>query len=88
MSSWDDLALELRREAEEIFRATGEVILVAPTNDTAAALILASKMRSLWVSHIVEKNVIRWDTEREYAFERIPEPPTPLAKTLMRKVRC
>src|ERR1700747_821573 len=30
MSSWDDLGLELQREAEEIFRATGEIILVAP----------------------------------------------------------
>lgn len=88
MSSWEDLALELRREAEEIFRATGEVILVAPTDDSAAGLTVASKTRLLWVSHVVEKNVIRWDTEREYAFERIPEPPTSLAKILMRKVRC
>jgi hypothetical protein len=88
MSSLERLALELRREAEEIFRATGEVIVVAPTDESAEELILVAQTRSLKVSHVVDKNVIRWETEREYGFERIPEPPTPLAKTLMRKVRC
>lgn len=86
MSSWDDLALELRREAEEILRVTGDVIVVAPTDDSAGKLILVSQTHSLKISHVLDKNVIRWETEREYAFERIPEPPTPLAKILMRKV--
>lgn len=87
MSSWGALTLELRREVEESFRATGEVIVVVPTDDSATELILVSQTRSLKVSHGVDKNVIRWDTEREYAFERIPESPGPLVKTLMRKVR-
>jgi hypothetical protein len=53
MSSWDDLALEFQREAEEIFRATGEIILVAATDDSPAGLILASKTRLLKVSQVV-----------------------------------
>jgi hypothetical protein len=29
MSIWEDLTLELRREAEAVFRSTGEVVVVA-----------------------------------------------------------
>jgi hypothetical protein len=52
MSSSEPLALELRREAEEIFRATGEVIVVAPTDESAGELIFVSQTRSLKVSHV------------------------------------
>ena len=86
MSSWDDLALELRREAEEIFRATGEVIVVASQDDDETKLILVSRAHSVKISCVVDKNVIRWETDREYGFERITDSPSPVAKMLIHKV--
>jgi len=87
VNAWRNLKLELQREAEEIFYISGEVIVVTSDDDTDTKLIVVSRTNSLKITYVVDKDVIRWETQREYAFERIPEPAGSLAKTLITKVR-
>ena len=68
------------------FPGNRRVILVTPEDEAGTKLVIVSRMRLLRVIHIPEKDVIRWDTEREYAFDRIAEPATALAKALILRV--
>jgi hypothetical protein len=87
VSNWDSLKRELQKEAESVFDATGDVVIVAPGDEDHTRLVLVSITQLLRISRVVEGNVIRWETEHESAVERIPEPATSLAKKLMKVVR-
>jgi hypothetical protein len=49
--------------------------------------MLVSKTNSLKVTYVPEKNVVRWDTDAEYGFDKIPEWTGSLAHTLLRRLR-
>ena len=87
LDSWQSLKLELQLEADAIFTSSGEVVVVAPDSESGSVLKLVSGTKSLTDSYVPGKNVVRWDTDSEYSFERIPEEIALLAGTLMQRLR-
>lgn len=83
---WRALKVALHREAEAIFRSSGEVVLVDSSEESDSQLSLISRTRRLKVSYVPERNAVRWETTREYGFERLPESTGPLAASLVKRV--
>jgi hypothetical protein len=81
------LKLDLQLEAESVFAASGEVVLVVPNNESGSVITLESKTASLKLTYLPDKSVVRWDLPGEYGFERMPEQTTSLARILMRRLR-
>jgi hypothetical protein len=84
---WQGLRLELEREAEAVLASSGEVVIVAPDRDSGSVIRLVFRTRSLKLTFYPDRNAVRWDTPDEYSFERIPEDPTSLARSLMQRLR-
>ncbi len=84
MDIWQILKIELHKEAEGIFSSAGEVVLIESELDSA--LTLSHRVTTLKLTHVPERNAVRWDTDLEYGFERLSEPAGQLAKTLMKRL--
>ena len=87
MDSWQKLRVELEREAEAIFASSGELVIVAPDRESGSIVSLVSKTMSLKITWVPEKDAVRSETSDEYSFDRIPEQPALLARSLMRRVQ-
>jgi len=84
--SWQALQLDLQLQAEALFASTGQIIRVALDNDSGSVVTLTCGCKSLRITWVPERNSVRWDTEREYSFERAQDTASPASK-LMRRVR-
>ena len=87
MDSWQALRLALEHEAEAIFATSGQVVVVAPDQESGSIVTLVSKTRSLKLTWVPEKDAVKWEAPDEYGFDPIPEVIAPLARSLMRRVR-
>jgi len=86
MDSWRMLRTELQREAEQIFNSSGKVVLIECDDKSDSVLTLSLQDETLKLTYVPERNAVRWDTEMEYGFERLSEPPYQLSKTLMKRL--
>lgn len=84
MDHWQALKTELHREAEAIFRSSGELVLIEYSNDFDLTLCRQSAMLKL--SYVPERTAVRWETTKEYGFEAIRGPSSALAKTLIKEL--
>jgi len=87
MDAWQELRLELEREAEAIFASSGEAIVVTPDRESGSVMMLIFRAKSLKLTYVPDKSAVRWDTADEYGFERISEDTTSVARALMRRLR-
>lgn len=87
MNSWQQLRLELVREAEAIFATTGQVFIVMPDTESDSVMTISWRTESLQLMYCPERNAIRWDAPREYGFERIPQEIALLARSLIQRLR-
>lgn len=87
MDSWQTLRVKLEHEAETIFASSGEVVVVAPDQDSGSVMTISSRTKSVRLTYFPEKNAVRWDAPDEYGFERIPEEVASLASSLLQRVR-
>ena len=84
MNNWDALKSALHREARVVFFTTGEFVSVAGQGDSEVLLSLG--MITIKLTHVPERNAVKWETAVEYAFERLQDE-SALAALLIRKVR-
>jgi len=84
MNNWDALKSELHREARVVFFTSGEVVSIAGQGESD--LLLTLGMNTIKVTHVPERNAVKWETGVEYAFEKLRDEPA-LAAFLIRKVR-
>lgn len=85
MDQWQSFRVELHKEAEAIFNSSGEVVLVE-SSAIDSELALISRTKHLKITYIPERNMVKWETAKEYGFEPIPESTASLAASLMRRV--
>lgn len=86
MDRWQALRLEFEREAEAVFATSGQVVVVAPDRESRSILTLVSRTKSLKLTWLPEQDAVRSETGDEYSFDRNPEQPALLARSLMRRV--
>ena len=85
--AWQALVRELLKQSHTVFREKGEIILVETVEGSDQTIGLISDARHLTLTYVPERNAIKWETVREYGFERLSElTTTKLALTLMRRV--
>ena len=71
LDTWQALKLNLQIEAEAILSSSGTIIIITPADESGSVLILESGRKSLKLTWVPELNAVRWDTEREYSFEKV-----------------
>jgi hypothetical protein len=87
MDFWKTFRIELDREAEAIFASSGEIIVVSRDPNSESVLVLTSRTKSLMLTFVPDKNLVRWDSTGEYSFERLSADSALLARTFMKKLR-
>jgi UDP-N-acetyl-D-mannosaminuronate dehydrogenase len=78
MDNWHSLELELQKQAA----FSGEIIEVTFVAESQALLV--SRNKDMKLTYVPERNAVRWETEKEYGFERMSGAVAPLAATLIR----
>jgi hypothetical protein len=79
MDNWHSLELELQRQA-----ASSEEIVEVTFVDEFEAL-LVSRNKDMKLKYLPERNAVRWETEKEYGFERLSENTSQLAASLLKR---
>jgi hypothetical protein len=85
-SQWQALKVELRKEARSLFYAMGDVVLIEPNKESDSELTLRRRAAALKLRFVPERDAVRWETDTEYGFERISEPITRVAITLVKRL--
>jgi len=85
-SQWRALKLALQREAEAIFYSAGEVVLIESRGESDSELLVTSATKHLKLSHVPERDAVRWETPKKYGFEPLSGAPGHLARSLVRHV--
>ena len=85
-SRWRALKVALQKEAEVIFYATGEIVLVQPTVDSELELLMVSRTKHLKLTYVSERDAVRWEMPKEYGFEPLSGATAELTTTLIRLV--
>ena len=67
--------------------SSGEVVMVVPDDESGSVMVLQSRGNSLKLTWVPQKNLVRWDTDTEYGFEKLGDDTVSLARTLMRRLR-
>jgi len=75
------LRLELQKQAE----FSSGVVQVTFTTDPNSDIFLISRNKEMKLKYWPERDVVRWETESEYGFERLSERTAPLAATLIKR---
>jgi hypothetical protein len=83
---WTIIKAELQRETEAIFHRSGEVLLVDFAEKSDYELALTSRTGQLKVTYVPERSAAKWETEKEYGFERIFSSTALLAESLIRRI--
>jgi hypothetical protein len=86
MEHWRALKTALQEQAKVVFADRGESVQVTPDPESETALLLNTTTNSMTVTYIPERNVVKWETAREYGFERIEEPVASVAAVLTRRL--
>jgi hypothetical protein len=81
MDNWLSLKLELQKQAE----FSGGNVQVTFTTDPNSDAFLISRNKEMKLKYWPERNVVRWETEEEYGFDRLSERTAPLAATLIKR---
>ena len=84
MDQWRLLKHELNKEAEAIFVSSGEIVLIESGDESDSELMLRGRAATLKLRHVPERNAVRWETDKEYGFERLSEPGARQAAVLMK----
>ena len=85
-SQWRALKVALQTEAQDIFYTSSEVVLVESNGESDAELLVTSGTKHLKLSHVPERDAVRWETPKEYGFEPMSGATAQLATTLIRLV--
>ena len=83
---WPTIRAEPHRETEAIFHRSGEILLVDSAENSDSDLTLTSRTGQLKVTYVPERHAVRWETEKEYGFERIPSSTASLVESLIRRI--
>lgn len=83
-ASWCALKVALYRLSQDAFHRSGSVILLRLQDESGPRFTLASRDATLQLTLVPERHAVRWDTDKEYGFERLSEPVVSIAKTLMK----
>ena len=83
---WTTIKAELQRETEAIFHRSGEVLLIDSVEKSDFELTVTSETGQLKITYVPERNAVRWETEKEYGFERVSASNASLAKGLIRRI--
>jgi hypothetical protein len=87
MDAWRKLKIDLQTETEAIFRSSGEIVLIERIGESGSELMLSGTTATLKLQHVPDRNVVRWETDKEYGFERISEPIARLATFLVKRLK-
>ena len=87
IGTWQALKLNLQIEAEEVSSESGTVVIITPTDESGAVLTVESGGKSIKLAWVPERNAVRWDTDREYGFDKISDNLSLLARQIIRRVR-
>jgi len=79
MDNWHSLELELQKQGA----ASQEVVEVTFVAEFEALLV--SRNKDMKLKYLPERNAVRWETEKEYGFERLSEQTAPLAASLLKR---
>ena len=85
LDCWNALKAELRQKRLAVFFSLGEQVQIID-GDGDSELSLTSGTKTAKLTYIPERNAVRWETDREYGFERLQPQTAPLATLLVRKV--
>ena len=78
MDNWHSLELELQKQAA--FSEEIEVTFVAELQ-----ALLVSRNKDMKLTYVPERNAVRWETEKEYGFDRLSERTEQLAASLLKR---
>jgi len=81
---WSVLRIELEKEIEPILASSGEIVLIAFTNESGPELMLSNTAATLKLKNAPQFHAVLWETENEYGFERASQPIAQLARNLIR----
>jgi len=81
MDDWLSLKSELQKQAE----FSGGIVQVTFTPDPNSDVLLVSRNKDMKLKHVPERNAVRWETEKEYGFDRLSEQTAPLAASLIKR---
>ena len=79
MDNWHSLELELQKQAA----LSDEIIEVTFVAEFQALLV--SRNKEMKLTYLPERNAVRWETDREYGFERLSERTEQLAASLLKR---
>jgi hypothetical protein len=85
-SRWKMIKAELQKETETIFYRYGDVLLIDSVGKFDSELELTSSTGQLKIKYVPERNAVRWETEKEYGFERISLATASLVESLIRRI--
>jgi len=83
---WKTIKAELQKETETIFYRSGDVLLIDSVGKFDSELELTSSTGQLKIKYVPERNAVRWETEKEYGFERISSATASLVESLIRRI--
>jgi hypothetical protein len=85
-SRWRAIKAELHKATEAIFQRSDDVLLIDTIGKSDSEFALTSRTGQLKITYIPERNAVRWETEKEYGFERISSSTVLLAESLIRRI--
>jgi len=88
IEAWQGLTVELRKQCNTIFQSAGEVILVEVGENSQLELMTISKTKLLKSTYAPERNAIKWETPKEYGFDRLSQRRPQRDSTLLCALEC
>jgi hypothetical protein len=79
MDNWHLLKLELQKQAA----FAGEIVQVAFVGEFD--VLLVSRNKDMQLKYVPERNAVKWETEKEYGFERLSDRTALLAASLIKR---